>query len=264
MSDIERLLRLDGRVAAITGGAQGIGLAIARRLAQAGAKIALGDLSGASAQQAAETLATELGEHAIGLALDVRDEKSVVSFADQVEATLGPIAIWVNNAGIYPIRHLVDMDAAEWDLVNDVNLRGTFLGAREAARRMIRSEAMPGRVILNIASVSSCRGRPGLAHYVASKHGALGLTRSLAVELGPRGIRVLAVAPTLVVTPGLTERKESGGRDVENLEVSVANGLPLGRIAQPDDVANAALFCVSDMASLVTGSTVFVDAGATA
>jgi NAD(P)-dependent dehydrogenase (short-subunit alcohol dehydrogenase family) len=156
------------------------------------------------------------------------------------------------------------MDAAEWDLVNDVNLRGTFLGAREAARRMSRSAGMPGRVILNIASVSSCRGRAGLAHYVASKHGALGLTRSLAVELGPRGIRVLAVAPTLVATPGLKERKEAGGRDVVNLEANVADGLPLGRIAQPNDVANAALFCISDMASLITGSTVFVDAGATA
>jgi NAD(P)-dependent dehydrogenase (short-subunit alcohol dehydrogenase family) len=162
------------------------------------------------------------------------------------------------------MRHLVDMDAAEWDLVSDVNLRGTFLGAREAARRMINSPATSGRVILNIASVSSYRGRAGLAHYVASKHGALGLTRSLAVELGPQGIRVLAVAPTLVATPGLKERKEAGGRDVENLEANVADGLPLGRIAQPNDVANAALFCISDMASLITGSTVFVDAGATA
>jgi NAD(P)-dependent dehydrogenase (short-subunit alcohol dehydrogenase family) len=264
MSDIEHLLRLDGRVAVITGGAQGIGLAIARRLAQAGAKIALGDLSGAAARDAAEALATEVGVQSVGLALDVREENSVVSFADQVETTLGPLTIWVNNAGIYPMRHLVDMDAAEWDLVNDVNLRGTFLGAREAARRMSRSAGMPGRVILNIASVSSCRGRAGLAHYVASKHGALGLTRSLAVELGPRGIRVLAVAPTLVATPGLKERKEAGGRDVVNLEANVADGLPLGRIAQPNDVANAALFCISDMASLITGSTVFVDAGATA
>jgi NAD(P)-dependent dehydrogenase (short-subunit alcohol dehydrogenase family) len=264
MSDIERLLRLDGRVAVITGGAQGIGFAIARRLAQAGAKVALGDLVEASARDAAQTIATELGVQSVGLALDVRDEKSVVSFADQVEASLGPLTVWVNNAGIYPMRHLVDMDAAEWDLVNDVNLRGTFLGAREAARRMTRSPGMSGRVILNLASVSSCRGRVGLAHYVASKHGALGLTRSLAVELGPQGIRVLAVAPTLVATPGLAERKKSGGGDVEGLEGSVAAGLPLGRIAQPDDVANAALFCVSDMASLVTGSTIFVDAGATA
>ncbi len=264
MSDIERLLRLDGRVAVITGGAQGIGFAIARRLAQAGAKIALGDRGEASARDAADTIANEEGVQSVGLALDVRDESSVVSFADQVEASLGPLTIWVNNAGIYPMRDLVDMDTAEWDLVNDVNLRGTFLGAREAARRMTRSAGMSGRVILNIASVSSCRGRAGLAHYVASKHGALGLTRSLAVELGPQGIRVLAVAPTLVATPGLTERKKSGGRDVESLEGSVAAGLPLGRIAQPDDVANAALFCISDMASLVTGSTIFVDAGATA
>jgi len=148
--------------------------------------------------------------------------------------------------------------------VQDINLRGTFLGAREAARRMM-AQHPKGGVIVNVASVSGYRGRPGLAAYVASKHGVVGLTKSLGVELGPHDIRVLGVAPTGVATPGIALRKAaSTGAELERIEAlekKVGAALPLGRLGVPDDIARVVLFCASDLAMLMTGSTVPVDAG---
>jgi NAD(P)-dependent dehydrogenase (short-subunit alcohol dehydrogenase family) len=261
---IEKLIRLDGRCAAITGGARGIGLAIGRRLAEAGAAISIGDLDGTRAEAAAAELQRDFGVNTIAAPLDVRDGGSISSFCDRTESALGPIDIWVNNAAIYPMHTVAEMPDGEWDAVSDVNLRGCFLGASEAARRMTRNAGRQGRVILNMASVSGARGRAGMSHYVATKHAVIGLTKSLAIELGPKGIRVLALAPTLVMTPGLADRQATGGASVGDFEARIAAQLPLGRIGLPDDVARVALFCVSDMAALMTGTTVFVDAGATA
>jgi NAD(P)-dependent dehydrogenase (short-subunit alcohol dehydrogenase family) len=147
----------------------------------------------------------------------------------------------------------------DWDEEVDVNLRRTFLGAREAARAMIA--AGNGGVILNIASTAAYRAAgTGVAHYVASKFGVRGLTQSLAVELGPHGIRVLAIAPTVTLTPGLEEQRETleaAGFELESLGAA----LPLGRVAVADDVARVALFCAGELASLMTGSTLLVDAG---
>lgn len=258
------LIRLDARRAAITGGAQGIGLAMARRFAEAGAAIALGDLNEALAAQSASDIERDFGVKAIGVPLDVRNAASVTRFGQVVETTLGGIDIWINNAAIYPVRLLVDMSEDEWDLVSDINLRGCFLGAREAARRMVGAAAQTTAVILNVSSVSGFRGRKGSTHYTATKHAVIGLTRSMALELAPHNIRVLAIAPTLVSTPGIIERRATLSPEVAALEESVGTNLPLGRIAVPDDVARAALFCASDMAALMTGSTIFVDSGATA
>ncbi|WP_249731665.1 MULTISPECIES: SDR family NAD(P)-dependent oxidoreductase [unclassified Chelatococcus] len=258
------LLRLDGRNAVITGGARGIGRAIAARLAEAGAAVAIGDLDGAAAEVVASALAASFGVRTYGGALDVSDPAAIRVFAECAEKATGPLTVWVNNAGIYPVSQFLDMDVSEWDKVIAVNLRGTFLGAQEAARRMIAFQNA-GRVILNISSVSGYRGRAGLAHYTASKHGVVGLTKSLAIELGPRGIRVLSIAPTLVPTPGIKARHAGDAQgQAAQLEATLARQLPLGRVADEDDIAQAALFCVSDMASLVTGTTLFVDAGATA
>jgi NAD(P)-dependent dehydrogenase (short-subunit alcohol dehydrogenase family) len=179
----------------------------------------------------------------------------------------GHLDIWVNNAGIFPGGATVDFLAETWDKVQDINLRGAFLGAREAARRMI-AQSPKGGVIINVASVSGYRGRPGLAAYVASKHGMIGLTKSLGVELGPHDIRVLGLAPTGVTTPGLAERKiQAQGEELERilaLEKKVGASLPLGRLGVPDDIARVALFCASDMSALMTGATILVDAGALA
>jgi NAD(P)-dependent dehydrogenase (short-subunit alcohol dehydrogenase family) len=261
---IEKLIRLDGRCAAITGGGQGIGLAIGRRLAEAGAAVSIGDLDAKRAQTAAADLHRTFGVATFAAQLDVRDAASISSFCDRTEAALGSIDIWINNAAIYPMHTVAEMPDGEWDTVTEINLRGCFLGASEAARRMSRNVRRRGRVILNMASVSGARGRAGMSHYVATKHAVIGFTKSLAIELGPEGIRVLALAPTLVSTPGLADRQASGGADVGAFEQRLAAQLPLGRIGVPDDVARVALFCVSDLAALMTGTTVFVDAGATA
>jgi NAD(P)-dependent dehydrogenase (short-subunit alcohol dehydrogenase family) len=264
---IGQLVSLAGQTAAITGAARGIGLAIARRMAEAGANLAMGDLDGAAASEAAAAIETEFGVKAIGAALDVAEEGSIVALADLAVGAFGRLDIWVNNAGIFPGGASVDFLAAQWDQVQDINLRGTFLGAREAARRMI-AQKPKGGVIINVASVSGFRGRPGLAAYVASKHGVVGLTKSLGVELGPHDIRVLGLAPTGIVTPGLAARKiDAQGAELERirqLEKQIAESLPLGRLGVPDDVARVALFCASDLSLLMTGSTLLVDAGALA
>ena len=174
-------------------------------------------------------------------------------------AEQGRLDIWVNAAGVYPTSPLLELSEEDWDLVLDTNLRGTFLGAQEAARAMIAGDR--GGVIVNVSSTAAYRAEaPGAAHYVASKFGVRGLTQALAVELGPHGIRALAVAPTVTLTPGLEEQRatlRSAGFALEELGPQ----LPLGRVAVPDDIARVVLFCASDLSLLMTGSTLLVDAG---
>ena len=251
------LVSLDGKAAVVTGGGRGIGLAISRRLAEAGAKVLVGDVDESAAVHAAEAIAAT-GATVVGRRLDITSSGDVAAAADAAVATHGGLDIWVNNAGIYPVRPLLDMTDDDWDRVLDVNLRGAFVGSREAARRMVA--AGTGGVIVNITSVSGYRGRKGLAHYSSSKHGLRGLTRTLAVELGSHGIRALGVAPTLVATPG-TEAVAAGPRDPDTQSLDVYSQLPLGRPGVPDDIARVVLFCASDLASFMTGSTLAVDAG---
>jgi NAD(P)-dependent dehydrogenase (short-subunit alcohol dehydrogenase family) len=259
------LVSLKGRVAVVTGGASGIGLAIARRLAEAGASVVIGDIDALAARHAANRLEEQYQSPVLAQQLDVRDSKSVAAVGEATVRAFGGLHIWVNNAGVYPVKRIVQMSDAEWDDVHAINLRGTFLGAREAARRMMSMTDKTGLVILNIGSVSGFKGRDGMSHYAASKHGVAGFTRSLALELGGENIRVLSIAPTLVLTSGLAQRRGAPGADaVQSLEAKVAASLALGRAAVPDDVARVALFCVSDMALFMTGSTLFVDAGSMA
>src|SRR5207244_2287619 len=184
---------------------------------------------------------------------------SVRALAEGTLRVSGRLDVWVNAAGIYPSAPLLELGEDDWDRVLDVNLRGTFLGAREAARAMI--EAGNGGVILNISSTAAYRvAGAGVAHYVSSKFGVRGLTKSLACELGPHGIRVLAIAPTVTATPGIEARRaelEAAGFDPESLGAR----LPLGRTAVSDDVAPGALFCLSGLAALMTRSTPRVDPG---
>ena len=248
---IAELLSLKGRNAVVTGGARGIGLAICERLAEAGANIVVGDVREDLGKEAAEHIAQQWGVKALFCVVDVSDGASIARLADTTVQELGGIDIWVNNAGIYPFSPLVEMPDELWDRVLDINLRGTFIGAREAAKRMIA--AHKGGVIINLASTAGYQGGASIAHYVASKHGVRGLTKSLAIELGPQNIRVLALAPTLISTPGISE---------SGLDTSMFASLPLGRVGVPDDVGRVALFCASDLSMLMTGSTIPVDAGA--
>jgi NAD(P)-dependent dehydrogenase (short-subunit alcohol dehydrogenase family) len=255
------LLSLAGRTAVVTGGARGIGAAICRRFAEAGADVLVADLDKGLAEEIAESIRDAYGHRAIGVELDVSEEQSVEDLADRSVAEFGSLDIWVNNAGIYPSTPFVDMTTETWDKVIDVNLRGSFLGARAAAERMTTA-GRPG-VILNVASTAGYKAAgPGVAHYVSSKHAVRGLTKALAVELGPLGIRALAIAPTLIKTPGIEAGRaafEASG--LGDLLSQMADRAPLRRNGVSDDVARVALFCASDMSMLMTGSTLAVDAG---
>jgi NAD(P)-dependent dehydrogenase (short-subunit alcohol dehydrogenase family) len=254
-SPLTELSSLSGRVAVVTGGARGIGLACCARLVEAGATVLVADVEDSIAGEAA----SRIGPGAVAARVDVREVGSVRALADRALADRGRLDVWVNCAGIYPVSPLLELSDEDWDSVLDINLRGTFMGAREAARAMIVSGG--GGVVVNVASTAAYRaGGPGVAHYTASKFGVRGLTHSLAVELGAHGIRVLAVVPTVTLTPGLEAQRaplEAAGFALDEL----GPRLPLGRIAVPDDIARVVVFCASDLSLLMTGSSLFVDAG---
>jgi NAD(P)-dependent dehydrogenase (short-subunit alcohol dehydrogenase family) len=251
---------LQRRVADVTGGARGTGAAIARRLVEAGAAVVIGDTDEAAAEATAHELRGP-DQAVAGMQLTMDTEADVSAFADRVVREHGSIDVWVNNAGIYPHAPVLDITETQWDEVVDFNLKGAFLGAREAAKRMTARQQ--GGVIVNIASTAAFRASaPGVAHYVASKFGLRGLTQALAVELGPLGIRVLGVAATFTVTPGTRARRADLDDAAYRAYVErVGAKKPLRRVAVPDDVARVVLFCASDMSSLMTGSTLIVDAG---
>ncbi len=255
------LISLKGRTAVVTGGAQGLGKAMVRRLAEAGASVLIGDLQQEVAEAAARELSERYGGPVIAAHLDVTDSASIEAIAGRAVSELGGLDIWVNNAGLYPNVGIFDMADDAFDKVMAVNIRGVFAGARGAARRMI--EAGRGGVIVNVVSTAGFKGvAPGVSAYVASKHGVRGLTRQMALELAPHDIRVLGVAPTFCATEGnmaalaqLPERVQA--------EISSTLTSTLGRVGVPDDIGRVVLFCASDMAMFMTGSTLLVDAGET-
>jgi NAD(P)-dependent dehydrogenase (short-subunit alcohol dehydrogenase family) len=257
---ITELISLAGRKAVVTGAARGIGFAISRRLAEAGATVMLADVNEIGAQAAAAKIRAT-GAKAESAFVDVTDGDSIVALLNKAIRELGGIDIWVNNAGIFPSKPLLEITDDDWDKVLDVNLRGSFIASREAGRQMI--SAGKGGVIINLASLAgfSAYG-PGFAHYTPSKHGVIGLTKSLAVELGPHNIRVLGVAPTLTLTPGLEEGLEAyRAIGLDDVMDQIAARQPLRRNAVPDDIARVVFFCASDLSMLMTGSTILVDAG---
>jgi NAD(P)-dependent dehydrogenase (short-subunit alcohol dehydrogenase family) len=193
----------------------------------------------------AEAAAAELAERWSGdvraAVTDVRDPQAVDALAQLAESIGTGLAIWVNNAGIYPSTPLTEVSDDEWDRVMSITLDGTFYGCRAAARKMIPHPGRPGRVIINMSSVSGLRGRRNLASYVAAKHGITGLVRALAVELAANGIRVVGIAPSLVDTPGMRHRRQDASLEeakaLRALEAEVGASVPLGRVGVPDDIA---------------------------
>jgi NAD(P)-dependent dehydrogenase (short-subunit alcohol dehydrogenase family) len=264
---ISELVSLAGRRAVVTGGAQGLGRAIAARLAEAGADLLIVDLAEEPARTAAAELAERYGVTAIGTGADVSDTAAVIAAADLAVAELGGLDIWVNNAGLFPNAPVLEMSDEMWDRVFAVNARGVFLGSREAARRMAADGS--GGVIVNIISTAGFQvAFPGMAAYVSSKHAARGLTKALAVDLAPLGVRVLGVAPSFVPTEGniaagkaAAEQAAAAGIELPPLDVMTQSRI--GRLGTPDDIARVVLFAASDLSLIMTGSTLLADAGET-
>lgn len=261
---LAELVSLSGRHAVVTGAGRGLGRAIAERLVEAGADVLVTDIEQELATAVAEDLDARGQGRALAAHLDVTDTESIVAAADLAVREFGGVDIWVNNAGIFPSVSALEMSDRTWDEVFAVNTRGVFLGSREAARRM--SGAGSGGVIVNVVSTAGFRGTaPGLAAYVGSKHAARGITRQLALEFAPFGIRVLGVAPTYVPTEGnmAAAAAAAGARADAGDILSVMQPSLLGRLGVPDDIARVVLFCASDLSAFMTGSTLLADAGET-
>jgi NAD(P)-dependent dehydrogenase (short-subunit alcohol dehydrogenase family) len=244
------LLSLSGRNAVITGGARGIGRAIAARFCEAGANCLLGDIDGEAVAVAAAELAADYpGSKVRSVPLDVTEAEGMEAAAEAAGTELGGIDIWVNNAGIYPFESLLDTTADQYRRILDINLLGTNLGVQAAARRMVDGD---GGVIINMASTAA---HFGSGAYSASKWGVRGITSGMARELGPHGIRVVAIGPTVTETPGMAATREDYDEAVEQ----IIAGIPIGRSAQPDDIARVALFLAGDGAAMISGVTLLVD-----
>ena len=278
LTPLADLWRLDGRRAVVTGAARGFGAAIARRLAEAGARVAVADVRGDQAEQTAARIGAETGADCWGCPVDVSDEDSVAALFDSAAQRWGPVDLLVNNAGVFSNYYAADMPRDEWARILDVNVTGTFLCSRAAARTMQSRGGGPsdaaatgqttGRragVIVNVASVDALApSAEGLLHYTTSKHAIAGLTRSLAMELAPAGIRVNAVCPGAAMTEGAIELVAEGapaGIDLEAQWVGIVGRTPLGRLCQPDEIGRAVVFLASDMAAFVTGVLLPVDGG---
>ena len=240
--------RLTGKTALVTGAAQGIGKAIAARLAADGATVFVADINGDGAKAAAAAV----GGKAQAVTVDISDPKSVATMFEEIKTT-GGVDILVNNASIVPFVAWDDVDLDHWRKIIDVNLTGTFIVTRAATDQM-RAASKPGRVI-SISSNTFFAGTPNMAAYVAAKGGVIGFTRALATELGKYGITANAVTPGLIESDGVKASPHNGAFDfVEMLQAMKGKG-------QPEHIADVVSFLASDDARWMTGQTINVDAG---
>ena len=242
---------LEGRVALVTGGSRGIGAAVCEELAVAGAEVAVNYASSAQAAERVCASVRDAGGTAHAVAGDVSTPEGAAGLVSQVESEVGPIAILVCNAGITRDNLIMKLSDDDWRSVVDTNLGGAFFTCRAAARPMLKRRA---GAIVTMSSVVGVHGNAGQTNYAASKAGLIGLTKSLAKELGGRGIRVNAVAPGYIATE-LTDALPEPARE------AIRAGTPLGRLGDPADVARVVRFLVSDAAAFVTGDVLAVDGG---
>ncbi|MBK8323273.1 MAG: 3-oxoacyl-ACP reductase FabG [Betaproteobacteria bacterium] len=241
---------LDGQVALVTGASRGIGEAIAIALARAGAKVVGTATTEAGADRITKSIADAGGQGA-GRVLDVRDAAACAALVDAVATRIGPVSILVNNAGITRDNLLMRMKDEEWDDIQATNLKSAFVLSRAVLRGMMKARA--GRIV-NVSSVVGHTGNPGQANYAAAKAGLAGFSKSLAREIGSRGITVNCVAPGFIETDMTrTLAEEQVKKLVENV--------PLGRLGRVEDVAGAVLYLVSPQAAYVTGTTLHVNGG---
>jgi 3-oxoacyl-[acyl-carrier protein] reductase len=240
-------LDLGATTAFVTGSTRGIGLAIARALYNAGAKVAV---VGRDAERA-RLVAGELGDRAMGTGCDVAVGAQVEAAVASAEATLGPITLLVNNAGLTRDNILLRLSDDDWDQVLDANLKGAFHTTRAVIKGMMKRRA--GRIV-NVSSIVGLIGNKGQANYAASKAGLIGFSKSIAKEYASRGILVNCIAPGFIETDMTAALPEAA-------KATLLQGIALGRLGRPDDVAGAVLFLASDLAGYITGQVLVVDGG---
>ncbi|PXY33296.1 short-chain dehydrogenase [Prauserella coralliicola] len=244
-----------GRVAVVTGAASGIGLAVARRLARDGARVAVFDLDAAAARAAAERIEAD-GGSALPAAVDVADRASIDEGLGAVRERFGPVSILVNSAGKDGFKKFLNITEEAWQRIVAVNLTGTFHCCQAVVPDMV--EAGWGRIV-TISSSSAQSGQPFMTHYVASKAGVVGFTKALALELGPQGITVNTIPPGFIDTP-MTRRNEARGFLGDGVDHHAAR-TPVRRPGTPEDIAAACAFLVSEEAGYVTGQVFGVNGG---
>lgn len=254
--------RLYERVGVVTGGGSGIGAAICKAFAAEGTRVAVTDIQANLAEEVADAIRAG-GGTAVAKTFDVSDRGAVEQAAEEIEAELGPIDIWVNNAGVSHIVPFLECTEDIWESTLKVNLTGTFIGCQAAIRRMLPRKR---GVILNMSSQSGKQGNSHYAAYCASKFGIIGLTQSLALEFAAEGIRVNALCPGIVFTP-LWERMmqdyaRKRGIRLEEVRPYMESKIPIGRLCSPEDVAQVAVFLASDEASYITGEAINISGGA--
>ncbi len=242
---------LDGKIALVTGGSRGIGRAIAIALAKEGADVAVNYAGNAKAAEEVKEIIESMGRKAITIQADISDEAAAAKMVEQTIAELGGLDILVNNAGITRDNLFIRMKADEWNAVINTNLTGLFNCAQPAAKYMMKKRA--GRII-NISSVSGIMGNFGQTNYSAAKAGVIGFTKALARETAARGITVNAVAPGFIATDMTAAMPEKATEKVLGM-------IPMGKMGQPEDIANAAVFLASDQASYITGQVISVNGG---
>ncbi len=242
--------RLDGKIAIITGAARGIGFGIAKTYAEEGAQVIIIDLSQDAVDEAVKTL-TDASYLATGFAADVTDNAVIEKIFKQIFNEFGKIDILINNAGITRDGLLMKMKEADWDLVMNVNLKGTFICTQKVCRYMMKKRS---GAIINIASVIGLMGNAGQANYAASKGGTIAFTKSAAKEFASRNIRVNAIAPGFIET-------EMTARLSEEVIANYAKAIPLNKMGSIRDVANCCVFLASEDSNYITGQTIQVDGG---